>query len=243
LLIETISLFAPMPDDVPRNRKERRAAAKQNGTSVLEPPKSLPKIKMARPDYSRPTGKTLMDVYDEKRAMLDRGQPLDSKSQKDVLSAMQNESDNIIFAGLSDGEEAIGPIGDAIVWTTCLSMLHFTLDVLVYSQYAQEIVWRAIMTRSATIAPVLFLLVYLLRSGTSRRFSTSRQIVFLALAIGTGCYTIYMGNTFEYFAVMKQAPPLGTLWIWSVIEMDLPFAVASVVIDLGFLWWNGFSAF
>jgi hypothetical protein len=231
-----------MPDEAPRNRKERRAAAKQNGTQI-EPPATAPKIKMAHPEYSRPTGKTLMDVYEEKKAILEQGKPLDSQSSKDLLAALQSEDNNILYAGLNDGDEPIGPIGDAIVWSSCLSMLHFTLDVLVYSQYAQEIVWRAIATRTATIAPVLFLLVYLLRSATARRFKIVRQLAFLALAIGTGCYTIYMGNSFSYFAVMKQAPPLGTLWIWSVIEMDLPFAVASIIVDLGFLWWNGYSAF
>jgi hypothetical protein len=230
-----------MADDVPRNRKERRAAAKQNGSQNIEPPTKFPKIKMERPEYSRPKGKTLMDVYEEKKAILEQGKPFNAQSHNDT--SFLQDSGNILYAGLGNGDEPIGPIEDAIVWTFCLSMLHFTLDVLVYSQYAQAIVWRAIFTRSATIAPILFLLVYLLRSAPARRFPLARQIVFFALAIGAGCYTIYMGNTFSYFAVMKQAPPLGTLWIWSVIEMNLPFAIASVVLDLGFLWWNGYSAF
>lgn len=54
---------------------------------------------------------------------------------------------------------------------------------------------------------------------------------------------IYVGNTYDYYAVMKQAPPVGTLWVWSVIEMRLEFCLASVAVNLGYLWWNGFSTF
>jgi hypothetical protein len=42
-------------------------------------------------------------------------------------------------------------------------------------------------------------------------------------------------------AIMKQAPPIGCLWVWSVIELDLPWAVLSLAGAGGFLWQNGYS--
>jgi len=122
-------------------------------------------------------------------------------------------------------------------------MLHFTLDVLVYSQYRQSIEWTPIFTRTATILPALFLLIYLPRSKYLAGFALLKQVFYLCTAVGAGCYMIFAGNKYDYYAVMKQAPPVGTLWVWSVIEMRLEFAVVSVLIDLGYLWWNGFSAF
>ena len=40
---------------------------------------------------------------------------------------------------------------------------------------------------------------------------------------------------------MKRAPTLGCLWIWSVIELDLGLAVASLACAGAFLWRGGYS--
>jgi hypothetical protein len=227
-----------MDDEAPRNRKERRAAAKQTG-KAMEPPSSAPHLKMGQPDRSRPKAKTFMDLYEEKKALLDQGQPFDSKYEDGLV---RDEGGNILEAGLGDGEP-IGPIGNAVFWAITLSMVHFTLDVLVYSQYRQEMEWVPIMRRTFFILPVLFLLLVLLKSEVASRFETVRQIFFLVVAIAAGCYTIHAANAYGYYAVMKRCPPLGTLWVWSVIEMRLAFAVVSIVIDVGYMWWKGYTTF
>lgn len=223
--------------DPPRNRRERRAAAKESGQPIAKP-LTGPKIKMAQPDRSGPKTKTLLDLYDEKKALLDQGQPF-TPQEKHVE---MDQSGNLLDVGLGDSEP-LGPKAEAIFWAVCLAMVHFTLDVLVYNQYRQEIEWSPIFSRTFTILPVLWVMVYTVRSKAVRRFYTLRQVVFLVIAVGTGCYTIHVANKYEFFAVMKQTPPLGTLWIWSVIEMDVVWAAASVVVDLGFLWWKGYSMF
>lgn len=222
----------------PRNRKERRQAARQNGTTI-SPPTSTPKIKMAKPDRSKPQTKTMLDLYDEKKSLLDKGTPFDPKYDD---SKVRDEGGNILEAGLGGpDDEPIGPLGNAVFWSVTLSMIHFTLDVLVYSQYAQQILWPAIFQRTAIILPILFLVVWMLGTETANRFATFKQLVYCAISIAAGCYTIHITNVFDYMFVMKQAPPLGTLWIWSVIEMRLPYAATSVAIDLGYLWWMGYS--
>ena len=55
-----------------------------------------------------------------------------------------------------------------------------------------------------------------------------RQGVFVVLSVAAGCRLIYISNTFGYLAVMKQAPPLGCLWLWAVVELDLALGVASL---------------
>lgn len=222
----------------PRNRRERRAAAKSSGKPV-ESPTSTPKIKLAQPDRSGPKSKTLLDLYDDKKALLEKGQPFD-KQYDDGL--VRDEGGNILEAGLGDGEP-IGPIGEAIFWAVCLAMFHFTLDVLTFNQYRQEIEWQPIFKRTGLVLPILWLLVYALRSPTARKVEVARQLFFLAVGISAGCYTIYVGNVYDYYAVMKQAPPLGTLWVWSVIEMRLPYALVGVATNLGFMYYKGFKAF
>lgn len=231
-------LAAKMSEEGPRNRKERRKAAKESG-KVMEPPTSEPKIRMAQPDRSGPKSKTLMDLYEEKKSLLEHGQPFDKKYEDGLV---RDESGNILEAGLGD-DEPIGPMGNATFWSVSLAMVHFTLDVLVYNQYRQEMEWWPIFQRTFTILPVLFLLVLTMQSETASRFPMAKQFLFLGIAIVAGCYTIHVSNVYGYYNVMKQTPPLGTLWLWSVIEMKLAFAAASVVIDVGFLWLGGYSAF
>lgn len=59
--------------------------------------------------------------------------------------------------------------------------------------------------------------------------------------MSTGCYLIYITNVYGYIAVMKNAPGIGCLWIWSVIELDLLWALPSLAVCLGFLRLGGYS--
>lgn len=225
-------------ENTPRNRKERRQAARESGTPISAPT-SAPKIKMAKPDRSKAQGKTMLDLYDERRSLLSQGQPFDPKYED---SKVRDEGGNILEAGLGGpDDEPIGPLGHAVFWSITLSMIHFTLDTLVYSQYAQEILWATIFKRTAIILPILFLVVWMLGTETANRFATLKQVVYCGISVVAGCYTIQITNVYDYLYVMKQAPPIGTLWIWSVIEMRLPYAAASVAVDLGYMWWMGYS--
>jgi len=78
--------------------------------------------------------------------------------------------------------------------------------------------------------------------GLPQRFQNAlRQVIFFATSVAAGCYLIHVTNSAGYLAVMKQAPPLGCLWVWSVIELDLPWAVLSLVGAGYFLWSGGYS--
>lgn len=69
------------------------------------------------------------------------------------------------------------------------------------------------------------------------------QGVFFVMSAVSGCYLIHISNTFGYLAVMKQAPPVGCLWIWAVVELELTWAVTSLAAAGGFLWQRGYSIY
>lgn len=56
-----------------------------------------------------------------------------------------------------------------------------------------------------------------------------------------GCYLIHISNEYGYLSIMKQAPPLGCLWLWAVVELDLLWAVPSLAIAASFMWKQGYS--
>src|SRR6266536_1107810 len=67
------------------------------------------------------------------------------------------------------------------------------------------------------------------------------QLLFFAGAVSAGSYLIYITNNYSYYAVMKQAPPMGCLWIWSVIELNIFWAVGSLACCGIFLKAGGFA--
>ncbi|KAI9698684.1 MAG: hypothetical protein M1836_003794 [Candelina mexicana] len=179
-------------------------------------------IKLAQPDRSGPKGKTLFELAEERQALLNKGKPFPKAAANGTT---QSKDDAIHKAGLTEEvDEPIGPLGQAVFFTSTLVMLHFTLDVLVQHQYKQEIEWGTIVRRTGMVVPIYYL------HPPERTRQTLTQIFFFCVANIAGCYLIYAANTQGYYAVMKRAPPLGTLWVWSVIEMKLPFAVASLLV-------------
>jgi hypothetical protein len=210
----------------PRNRKERRAAAREDGRKSSN--SSSVEIKLTHPNRSKPKTKTLLEIAEEKRAQLEKEHP-------DKLKSWTSEHE--------DEDESLGPFGESIVYSVALSMIHFTLDILVFYQYRREIEWKEIFFRAARVLPALFCILYLFRTKMANQVPQLKQMFFFTLSVSAGCYLIYSGNKNGYYYVMQTAPALGTLWVWSCVEMQLAFAVAHVIVIVVYTWWNSFTTF
>lgn len=229
-----------MASPQPKNRRERRAAAHKGTANNNAKPKTIDEIAMELPNRTRPEGKTLFELAEERQA------ELDEKAGKPPRIKKQQWQDKYGMHGEADfmSDEPLGPLGDAVLYGSSLSMMHFTLDVLVYNQYRQEILWKEIFSRTAIAAPILMLLVYMLHpTPRSRYLALLKQIFFLVTSITAGCYLMFSANKYGYYAIMKRAPGLGTLWVWSVIEMQLPYALSGLAAVAGYAWWNNLGAF
>ena len=71
-----------------------------------------------------------------------------------------------------------------------------------------------------------------------------RNIAFLIAAIFLGSKLIAMTNEDAYYAVMKRAPSIGTLWLWSILELPLFAALLGAVIPLSWaVFWKRYALF
>lgn len=95
------------------------------------------KFKLKQPDRSGP---------DPSRQTL-----LDLAEQRGLLNAQPGEKVDDEETG--EAESVADRILESILWSLSLTMLHFTLDVLVSHQYAVEIEWPSIMMRAAQAYP------------------------------------------------------------------------------------------
>lgn len=106
-------------------------------------------IKLAHPDRSGPTEKTLLEIAQERKlfdqADSDPRNKFRPKQSRDSTAEGGDDEDEDEEAVLSPRAERVM---ESILWCVSLTMLHFTLDVLVQHQYGMEINWAEIRLRT-----------------------------------------------------------------------------------------------
>jgi hypothetical protein len=71
---------------------------------------------------------------------------------------------------------------------------------------------------------------------------TARNFIFLLISLLLGARLIAISNDAGYYAVMKKAPPIGTLWVWAVMEMSAGFSALGLLLPLGWaVLWKGYG--
>jgi hypothetical protein len=69
-----------------------------------------------------------------------------------------------------------------------------------------------------------------------------RTLVFLPVAAVLGAHLIAITNGEPYYAVMKKAPAVGTIWIWCILELSFGAAVLGALGPLVWgVWWMGYG--
>ncbi|KAG5367916.1 hypothetical protein CJU90_0097 [Yarrowia sp. C11] len=66
------------------------------------------------------------------------------------------------------------------------------------------------------------------------------RVLTFAASIAIGCYILYAANEQGYMAVMKRAPPLGTLWVWLIVEMEWNWGALSLVVVCVWSYMRGY---
>lgn len=160
-----------------------------------------------------------------------------------------------------EGSESETPWLDTLLLSITLSAVHFTLSVLAMHQYAESLRIAPLARQTLVTAfPTLTGLVALFHGLLLPRslvawFSAQKQkrlrdyvllargAVYVVTANVAGCYLIALTNDRGYYAVMKDAPGVGTIWVWAVLEMGLVGALAGVVGPAAYAWWYGYGIF
>lgn len=238
------------------DRKERRSQKKTKPSQS----DSEPDIPLALPPENQPRkAKTLYEIAAERQAALRPGtKPFDKQPSKENVVNVAIGSDGRVRR--LDGSDLLGiqseemePLADTVMLASSLSALHFTLEALTVHQYAEKLVWTTVFAHTIFIAfPVLLLLVHFahghlvsvkLGEKATNIVKTLKQVVFVGIANVAGCYLVYLTNDKGYMAVMKNAPSIGTVWVWAVIELGLAGALAGVAGPGFFAWYYGYGIF
>lgn len=214
-------------------RRERRAQAQgRNGGNT---------VPLSRPSKTTTVHKTLLDIANE-RQLLSKSE----NSSPSITTTKINPDGSISTLEQSDGssDPVETPYLDIILYTITLALLHFTLTVLVHHQYATTPPSLPLLFYESTIAspaPALLLILVAILHPRSHQIAT--QLLFVTLSIVAGAWLVYASNEDPYMAVMKKAPPLGTLWVWAIVEMKWDWAVGCLGLVAGWAWWKGYAMY
>ncbi|ANB12489.1 hypothetical protein AWJ20_745 [Sugiyamaella lignohabitans] len=127
---------------------------------------------------------------------------------------------------------------DYTMYLIPLLAINIVLNVLVRAQYGQEVDSKEIVAESLTTIPVMTIVHAVFHPYKSTRVF---RIVSFFTAVAIGGYILYTTHEEGYYAVMKRAPPLGTLWVWLFLEMDWEWAATCLVVIAFWMWKQGYS--
>ncbi|KFY17117.1 hypothetical protein V492_00894 [Pseudogymnoascus sp. VKM F-4246] len=140
-------------------------------------------IPLAHPDKSGPdpSRQTLLNLAAE-RGLLD-AEIQDRKAGKLPTGAVP-------LRAKPDEEPLIGRFGEAVLWSSSLAMLHFSLDVLTQHQYSEVLSWQRVITQSLQAFGVILVLFYALHPHSApaavfpRIPALLHQLIFFASSVG-----------------------------------------------------------
>lgn len=216
----------------PRNRKERRAQAREQGDAV----------RLEQPLRGPPASKTLVQLAEERELLGSSSAPPVSISTTNINPDGSITSERADKSAVAWKDNASSLYLDIALYTVSLTLLHLTLAVLVHNQYAQTPPSVPALFYETTIAsPAPWLLLLLVAGLHPRAADPFAQVFFGIASVACGCWLVKTTNTDAYLATMRKAPPLGTLWIWAVVELRWEAAVATLALVAGWGWLVGYS--
>lgn len=122
---------------------------------------------------------------------------------------------------------------DTFLWSVPFTTVFVCLDVAIHAQYGQPMTIRSELGRVANVYPsAVFVVHYTLHYPDQL---LAKLLLFGLSAVG-GSYMVYIMNRLSYLLVMRRVPPLGALWIFAVVRMQLSHALFSLLLVALWAW-------
>ncbi|KAJ3191467.1 hypothetical protein HK101_007684 [Irineochytrium annulatum] len=133
-------------------------------------------------------------------------------------------------------------VATSILLAVPLTLFQIVLDYAVHLQYGFE--EKFTLTRVATRGPPFFLAMLVIIFVTSKfRNHYLMQALFAITSAAAGCWIVMYSEGFETFGNMLKTPGLACVWVYTVIQMRLDVATASLVVPLGYYFRESLMVF
>jgi len=202
--------------------RQRKAASKVDSEVPLTSP--LKMSPRAKPD------KPLIDITEDEQWRL--------INQSGILQNPTLVQESRVESTVDVEEEEISlcdEIFNAVMLIMPFSSLLLLMEILIHHQYGKTASFEILTDRMLSGVPILSLFIfYTNRHKRDRRM----QLLLYIISIAVGSRMIYQFNHASWLVNMKQCPPLATIWIYTIIQLELIPAFLNLVVVGVFVWWK-----
>lgn len=125
-----------------------------------------------------------------------------------------------------DDDLEIGEVFAAILYIIPFSFLYLLMDLLVSAQYNQWPSFKEEAIQMAKAIPLISLIIFYSNRYASK---TWMQIIYFLSSIALGISLIKLINDAPSYQIIKRAPSIGMLWVYTVVQAKLSYAVISCI--------------
>ncbi|KAK0450049.1 hypothetical protein EV421DRAFT_1298820 [Armillaria borealis] len=148
--------------------------------------------------------------------------------------------------GVDEIEEPDSPLAEeiftAITMIVPFSFLLLMMEILIRYQYGKHPGLNVLVERMVSNVPMRSVVSLLSRTPTvaAMRYKEHRrmQIGLFVVSISIGCRMIYLLSRGSLYVNIRQVPPLGTLWIYAIVQLELGPAVLNLATVAAYVWWK-----
>jgi len=202
--------------------RQRKAASKVDSEVPLTSP--LKMSPRAKPD------KPLIDITEDEQWRL--------INQSGILQNPTLVQESRVESTVDVEEEEISlcdEIFNAVMLIMPFSSLLLLMEILIHHQYGKIASFEILTDRMLSGVPILSLFIfYTNRHKRDRRM----QLLLFIISIAIGSRMIYQFNHASWLVNMKECPPLATIWIYTIIQLELIPAFLNLVVVGVFVWWK-----
>ncbi|WWC89122.1 uncharacterized protein L201_004040 [Kwoniella dendrophila CBS 6074] len=129
---------------------------------------------------------------------------------------------------VTEEEEEEDEIFNTLIVAVPFTFLYLLLDILVHLQYNHRPTTEGLVKGCLTALPT---------NRYSDHWITNSFL--MSSSIIAGCRMIWLVNKSSWSVVTSQAPPMGTLWILTIVQLPLSRAVLALLFVGVWIWWKG----
>jgi hypothetical protein len=132
---------------------------------------------------------------------------------------------------------------DTVIWLIPFASIFLFFDIMIQQQYAMQPTFWSEIKHLSNAVPFLGIVVYIttVRAELINRYVLQAGLLGLGIVCGGAFLHTYTRSSQPI--VVRQTPPLATLWIYSVARLELTLAVFSLMVVYGYVRYANLNLF
>ncbi|TFK75992.1 hypothetical protein BDN72DRAFT_831432 [Pluteus cervinus] len=174
-----------------------------------------------------------IEIPEDEQWRLIRESGILEKARPSSIAPQRSELEEDVEEGMP---QLCNEILDAMIYVIPTNFLLLMMEILIHYQYGRRPSLEALWDRMVPSIPILSVFIfYTTRHKRHRR----TQFFLFTLATVVGPRMIYLLNRASWTVNMQQCPPLATVWVYCIVQLDLGPAALNLLVVGIFVWLKG----